>query len=91
MKIHLAQLVVENDLAVNFAKIRRVMAGVQADEWVVFPEASLSGYFPDDPAYTPPPENRTDIPEKYRLPYTSPLSAEVVAGRDNTVDFELAD
>jgi predicted amidohydrolase len=52
MKIHLAQLIVENDLAVNFAKIRRVMAGVQAGEWVVFPEASLSGYFPDDPAYT---------------------------------------
>ena len=49
------------------------------------------GQEPLDPAYTPPPENRTDIPEKYRLPYTSPLSAEVVAGRDNTVDFELAD
>ena len=49
------------------------------------------GQEPLDPAYTPPPENRTDIPEKYRISYTSPLSAEVVAGRDNTVDFELAD
>ena len=49
------------------------------------------GQEPLDPAYTPPPEDRSDIPEKYRLPYTSPLSAEVVAGRDNTVDFELVD
>ncbi len=52
MKIHLAQLVVETELSVNFAKIKRVLAGVQAGEWVVFPEASLSGYFPDDPNYT---------------------------------------
>lgn len=52
MKIHLAQLVVENELPVNFTKIKRVLAGVQAGEWVVFPEASLSGYFPDDPHYT---------------------------------------
>lgn len=52
MKIHLAQLVVEAELAVNLAKIKRVLAGVQAGEWVVFPEASLSGYFPDDPHYT---------------------------------------
>lgn len=52
MKIHLAQLIVENELSANVAKIQRVLAGVQAGEWVVFPEASLSGYFPDDPQYT---------------------------------------
>jgi len=52
MRIHLAQLIVDNDLSVNFGKIQRVLAGVQAGEWVVFPEASLSGYFPDDPQYT---------------------------------------
>lgn len=52
MKIHLAQLVVEAELAVNLTKIKRVLAGAQAGEWVVFPEASLSGYFPDDPHYT---------------------------------------
>lgn len=48
------------------------------------------GQEPLDPAYNPPPEHRTDIPEKYRISYTSPLSAEVVAGSDNTIDFELA-
>lgn len=47
------------------------------------------GQEPLDPAYTPPPDDRGDIPEKYRIPSTSPLSADVVAGRDNTVDFEL--
>ena len=47
------------------------------------------GQEPLDPAYTPPPEDRTDIPDKYRVPHTSPLSADVVAGRDNTIDFEL--
>ncbi len=52
MKIHLAQLVVEAELAVNLAKIKRVLDRVQAGEWVVFPEACLSGYFPDDPHYT---------------------------------------
>jgi len=52
MKIHIAQLVVETELSVNFAKIKRVLAGVQSGEWVVFPEASLSGYFPDAPNYT---------------------------------------
>lgn len=52
MKIHLAQLVVENDVSVNFTKIQRVLAGVQSGEWVVFPEASLSGYSPDDPQYS---------------------------------------
>jgi hypothetical protein len=48
------------------------------------------GQEPLDPAYVPPPLNRGDIPEKYRIGYTSPLSADVVAGRDNTIDFELA-
>jgi len=52
LKIRLAQLVVEAELSVNLAKIKRVLEDVQAGEWVVFPEACLSGYFPDDPQYT---------------------------------------
>ncbi len=36
------------------------------------------------------PEERTDIPEVYRSPATSPLTAEVVAGKTNQFDFELA-
>lgn len=52
VKLHLAQLVVERGLSANFGKIQRVLAGVQPGEWVVFPEASLSGYFPEDPKYT---------------------------------------
>jgi len=48
------------------------------------------GQEPLDPASTPLLDDRSDIPEMYRLPYTSPLSADVVAGRDNTVDSELA-
>jgi predicted amidohydrolase len=52
MKIHLAQLVVETEMPSNVEKIERVLAGVEAGDWVVFPEACLSGYFPDDPNYT---------------------------------------
>jgi hypothetical protein len=55
----------------------------------VYPWQLGLGQEPLDPAYTPPPEDRTDIPSKYRTPHTSPLSADVVAGRDNTIDFEL--
>jgi len=42
-----------------------------------------------DPASTPPPADRADIPERYRISQTSSLTADVVAGRDNTIDFEL--
>ena len=38
----------------------------------------------------PPPESpRPDIPERYREAVTSPLRAEVVAGKDNVIDLEL--
>jgi predicted amidohydrolase len=48
MKIHLAQLVVARDLARNCENIMRVLSNVQPGDWVVFPEASLTGYFPED-------------------------------------------
>jgi predicted amidohydrolase len=50
-KIHLAQLIVERDPARNCENIMRVLANVQPDDWVVFPEACLSGYFPEDPDF----------------------------------------
>lgn len=50
-KIHLSQMIVERDLATNVEKITRVLANVQPGDWVVFPEASLSGYFPQDADY----------------------------------------
>ena len=56
----------------------------------VYPWQLGVGQEPLDPAYTPLPEDRADIPDKYRAPHTSPLSADVVAGRDNMIDFELA-
>ena len=49
MKIHLAQLIVKHDLASNYENIKRVLANVQPDDWVGFPEACLSGYFPEEP------------------------------------------
>ena len=48
MKIHLAQLIVGHDLTRNCENIMRVLADVQPGDWVVFPEASLTGYFPED-------------------------------------------
>ena len=51
MNIHLAQLIVERTAERNLAKIQDVLATVQAGEWVVFPEAMLSGYFPEEHDY----------------------------------------
>lgn len=48
------------------------------------------GDAPTDPRLTAPPEDRKDIPEQYRVSYTTPLKADVVAGRENTADFELS-
>lgn len=51
MKIRIAQLDVQRDLAVNQARMITVLDGAHSAEWVVFPEGILSGYFPDDPQY----------------------------------------
>jgi predicted amidohydrolase len=53
MKIKVAQLVVRRDWRTNQARMLEVLNSAQADEWVVFPEGMLSGYFPDDPTYLP--------------------------------------
>jgi hypothetical protein len=41
---------------------------------------------PDTPPVSPP---RSDIPERYRTPDKTPLTAEVVAGKKNVIDFKL--
>jgi hypothetical protein len=47
------------------------------------PDDHLTGRKPE------PPMPRPDIPERYRQPHTSPLSADIVPGRQNVHDFEL--
>jgi hypothetical protein len=45
---------------------------------------------PPSPLERPKPApERKDIPEVYRSPATSPLTAEVVAGKMNVIDFKL--
>ena len=52
MKIRIVQLRVGEELAANRVRIEAAIDTAQADEWVVFPEGVLSGYFPERPAYT---------------------------------------
>jgi len=47
----------------------------------------VPGTYPDKP--TPPPPPRPDIPDRYRTVDKTPLTAEVVAGKKNVVDFHL--
>jgi hypothetical protein len=47
----------------------------------------LPGTDPDKP--TPPPPPRPDIPDRYRTVNKTPLTAEVVAGTKNVIDFKL--
>jgi hypothetical protein len=50
-------------------------------------EPFLPGNDPDKP--TPPPPPRPDIPDRYRTVDKTPLTAEVVAGKKNVIDFKL--
>ena len=47
----------------------------------------VPGNDPDKP--TPPPRSRPDIPDRYRTVDKTPLTAEVVAGKKNVIDFKL--
>jgi hypothetical protein len=47
----------------------------------------VPGNDPDKP--TPPPPPRPDIPDRYRTVDKTPLTAEVVAGKQNVIDFKL--
>ena len=48
MKIRIAQLVVSRDIESNKNKILKVLNDSEKDDWVVFPEGMLSGYYPED-------------------------------------------
>lgn len=45
MRVRIAQLIVSKDLAVNKGKLIDVINTSQRDEWVIFPEGMLSGYY----------------------------------------------
>lgn len=51
MRIRIVQLVVDRDVAVNTRKIVGAIQGASPNEWVVFPEAVVSGYEPSDDRY----------------------------------------
>lgn len=51
MKIKIVQHQVQEELAINQARITAVLQDAQPDEWIVFPEGMLSGYFPEKPEY----------------------------------------
>jgi predicted amidohydrolase len=51
MKISIAQLIVGRDMAANLHRMRVILESAQPAEWVVFPEGTLSGYFPDDDSF----------------------------------------
>jgi predicted amidohydrolase len=48
MKLSIAQLIVGRDLTENQARMQAIIEKTESDQWIVFPEGVLSGYFPDD-------------------------------------------
>lgn len=51
MKIRIVQLGVQEEMAANQSRIMAALDTAQLDEWIVFPEGVLSGYFPDQADY----------------------------------------
>lgn len=52
MKIKVVQLVVEKSIHRNTGKILHALEDAEEDEWVIMPEAVLSGYYPHENIYT---------------------------------------
>jgi len=52
MKVKIVQLSVKKDISLNKSKIIDALNGAEKDEWVIFPEAMLSGYYPNEANYT---------------------------------------
>jgi predicted amidohydrolase len=52
MKLKIVQLKVEKDIRLNKTKIIGALDGAEKDQWVIFPEAMLSGYYPNEANYT---------------------------------------
>lgn len=51
MKIKIVQLSVQAELAANQTRMMAALQDAQPDEWIVFPEGMLSGYFPEKADY----------------------------------------
>ncbi len=51
MKIRIVQLGVLEEMSANQGRMMAALDTAQADEWLVFPEGVLSGYFPDRADY----------------------------------------
>ena len=51
MRIVIAQMRVERELAKNRETICSLLQRAQPEDWVVFPEGALTGYFPDETDY----------------------------------------
>ncbi len=52
MKVRIAQLAVGKNIDDNNKKILDEISRTEKDEWLVFPEAILSGYYPSEEKYT---------------------------------------
>ena len=51
MKIRIAQLVVTRDIPTNSNKILATLEDAQQNEWVLFPEGMISGYYPEEETF----------------------------------------
>ncbi|MCL4382934.1 MAG: carbon-nitrogen hydrolase family protein [Patescibacteria group bacterium] len=51
MIVKIAQLIVTRKIAHNLNKILKIIYGSEKNEWIVFPEGMLSGYYPEDDNY----------------------------------------
>ncbi|NTU46110.1 carbon-nitrogen hydrolase family protein [Candidatus Roizmanbacteria bacterium] len=51
MKVRIVQLVVTKDIPTNSNKIFTTLEDAQPDEWVLFPEGVLSGYYPEEKTF----------------------------------------
>lgn len=50
-KLTLAQVAIQPDLTKIKRKMLSVLQAAEKDEWVIFPEGTLSGYFPEQDNY----------------------------------------
>lgn len=51
MRITLVQLSVGREIAQNKRKILAALNSAQRDDWLIFPECALTGYFPDEDGF----------------------------------------
>lgn len=51
MKVTLAQLQLSDNLTSNKNKVLNVLSRAEVNEWIVFPECTLTGYFPKEDSF----------------------------------------